>query len=153
MASKSVKYFHGNMRGAPARTAKPKFRIEAANQLIADVPPVRDPIQLQQLAVARIGKEVVNIEEASVSFPDPNGGTLAIPGRNAVVRDNPVVKGQVDVLGKPPDDPIGLRQRRAALEHRMFAERRSVKRGERPHHPHILFKEVRRSSRLIGRDA
>lgn len=65
-------------RGAPARTAKPKFRIEAANQLIADVPPVRDPIQLQQLAVARIGKEVVNIEEASVSFPDPNGGTREV---------------------------------------------------------------------------
>ncbi|MCR2586328.1 hypothetical protein NSP39_23885, partial [Salmonella enterica] len=31
-------------RGAPARTAKPKFRIEAANQLIEDVPPVRDKI-------------------------------------------------------------------------------------------------------------
>ncbi|PNB46095.1 ABC transporter ATP-binding protein, partial [Pseudomonas sp. GW456-12-10-14-LB2] len=36
-------------RGAPARTAKPKFRIDAATQLIEDEPPVRDPIQLAQL--------------------------------------------------------------------------------------------------------
>ncbi|MGJ3507408.1 ABC-F family ATP-binding cassette domain-containing protein [Enemella sp. A6] len=55
-------------RGAPARTSKPKFRIEAANQLIEDVPPVRNPIELQRLAVARLGKDVVDIENASVSF-------------------------------------------------------------------------------------
>src|SRR5690625_271100 len=55
-------------RGAPARTAKPKFRIDAANQLIEDVPPVRNPIELQQLAVARLGKEVVDLEEAGVRF-------------------------------------------------------------------------------------
>lgn len=55
-------------RGAPARTSKPKFRIEAANQLIADVPPVRNPIELQQMAVARLGKDVIDIEDASVAF-------------------------------------------------------------------------------------
>lgn len=55
-------------RGAPARTAKPKFRVDAANQLIEDVPPVRNPIELQRLAVARLGKDVVDIENASVSF-------------------------------------------------------------------------------------
>jgi ATP-binding cassette subfamily F protein uup len=57
-------------RGAPARTSKPKFRIEAANQLIEDVPPVRNPIELQQLAVARLGKQVVDIEDVSVRFGD-----------------------------------------------------------------------------------
>ncbi|WP_040159942.1 ABC-F family ATP-binding cassette domain-containing protein [Mobilicoccus massiliensis] len=57
-------------RGAPARTSKPKFRIEAANQLIADVPPVRNPIELQRMAVARLGKDVVDIENASVSYGD-----------------------------------------------------------------------------------
>lgn len=57
-------------RGAPARTSKPKFRIEAANQLIEDVPPVRDSIQLQRLAVARLGKNVVDLEDVSVSFGD-----------------------------------------------------------------------------------
>ncbi|MBO1769441.1 ABC-F family ATP-binding cassette domain-containing protein [Agrococcus sp. TF02-05] len=55
-------------RGAPARTAKPKFRIEAATQLIEDEPPVRDPIQLAQLAATRLGKDVVDIEGASVEL-------------------------------------------------------------------------------------
>lgn len=55
-------------RGAPARTAKPKFRIDAANQLIEDVPPVRNPIELQRLSVARLGKEVVDLEDAGVRF-------------------------------------------------------------------------------------
>jgi len=55
-------------RGAPARTSKPKFRIDAANELIADVPPVRNPIELQRVAVARLGKQVVDLEDVSVSF-------------------------------------------------------------------------------------
>ncbi|HIW45895.1 MAG TPA: ABC-F family ATP-binding cassette domain-containing protein [Candidatus Yaniella excrementigallinarum] len=57
-------------RGAPARTSKPKFRIDAANQLIENVPPVRDAIELQRLAVARLGKDVVDIENVSVSFDE-----------------------------------------------------------------------------------
>lgn len=55
-------------RGAPARTSKPKFRIDAANALIADVPPVRNPIELEKLAVARLGKQVVDLEGVSVDF-------------------------------------------------------------------------------------
>jgi ATPase subunit of ABC transporter with duplicated ATPase domains len=55
-------------RGPPARTSKPKFRIEAANQLIADVPPLRDRIELNRLAVARLGKDVVDLLGAGVSF-------------------------------------------------------------------------------------
>lgn len=55
-------------RGAPARTSKPKFRIEAANQLIEDVPPVRNPIELQRLAVARLGKDVIDLEGAGVRY-------------------------------------------------------------------------------------
>ncbi|MDN5743317.1 MAG: ATP-binding cassette domain-containing protein, partial [Yaniella sp.] len=55
-------------RGAPARTSKPKFRVDAANQLIEDVPPVRDAIELKRLAVSRLGKDVVDIENVSVSF-------------------------------------------------------------------------------------
>ena len=57
-------------RGAPARTAKPKFRIDAANRLIADVPPPRDPVELTKLATARLGKDVVDLEDVSVSFGD-----------------------------------------------------------------------------------
>ncbi|RBP68147.1 ATPase subunit of ABC transporter with duplicated ATPase domains [Brevibacterium sanguinis] len=55
-------------RGAPARTSKPKFRIEAANQLIADVPEVRNPIELKKMATARLGKDVVDLLDVSVSL-------------------------------------------------------------------------------------
>lgn len=49
-------------RGAPARTSKPKFRIEAANELIANEPPPRDNATLAKLASARLGKDVIDIE-------------------------------------------------------------------------------------------
>lgn len=55
-------------RGAPARTSKPRFRIEAANQLIADVPPLRNTVELAKLATARLGKDVVDLLDVSVSF-------------------------------------------------------------------------------------
>ncbi|MHB1064823.1 MAG: ABC-F family ATP-binding cassette domain-containing protein [Georgenia sp.] len=55
-------------RGAPARTSKPKFRIDAANQLIEDVPPLRDRLALSRLATARLGKDVVDLLDVSVSF-------------------------------------------------------------------------------------
>ncbi|MFF2054015.1 ABC-F family ATP-binding cassette domain-containing protein [Leifsonia sp. NPDC058194] len=55
-------------RGAPARTAKPKFRIDAANALISDVPEIRDRVALQSLAVARLGKDVVDLLDVSVSY-------------------------------------------------------------------------------------
>jgi len=57
-------------RGAPARTSKPKFRIEAANQLISDVPPLRNTVELAKLATARLGKDVVDLLDVSVSFGD-----------------------------------------------------------------------------------
>ena len=63
-------------RGAPARTAKPKFRIDAANALIANVPEIRDPIALRSLALSRLGKDVVDLIDASVSY-----------GANEVLRD------------------------------------------------------------------
>jgi ATPase subunit of ABC transporter with duplicated ATPase domains len=57
-------------RGAPARTSKPKFRIDAANQLIEDVPEIRDKTELQSLAVSRLGKDVVDLLDVSVSYGD-----------------------------------------------------------------------------------
>lgn len=55
-------------RGAPARTSKPRFRIDAANALIADVPEIRDAVQLQSLAVSRLGKDVVDLLDAGVAY-------------------------------------------------------------------------------------
>ena len=55
-------------RGPPARTAKPKFRIEAANALIADEPEPRDRAELLRFASARLGDKVLEAEHVSVSF-------------------------------------------------------------------------------------
>ncbi|QNP63730.1 ABC-F family ATP-binding cassette domain-containing protein [Streptomyces genisteinicus] len=53
-------------RGAPARTSKPRYRIEAANELIADVPPPRDTSELMKFASARLGKTVLDLEDVTV---------------------------------------------------------------------------------------
>jgi ATP-binding cassette subfamily F protein uup len=54
-------------RGARARTTKAKFRVEAANALIAAEPPPRDTVELTRLATARLGKTVIDLEDVSVS--------------------------------------------------------------------------------------
>ena len=53
-------------RGAPARTSKPKFRLDAAAALIADEPEPRDRLQLQRFAIARLGKDVFDLDRVSV---------------------------------------------------------------------------------------
>lgn len=53
-------------RGAPARTSKPQFRIDAANALIEDVPPPRDRLELQRFATQRLGKDVVDLEDVDL---------------------------------------------------------------------------------------
>lgn len=55
-------------RGARARATKPKFHVETARALIADVPELRNPLELRRMAMARIGKQVVDLEQVSVSF-------------------------------------------------------------------------------------
>lgn len=57
-------------RGAPARTSKPRYRIEAAEQLIADVPAPRDKTQLDAFAVKRMGKVVIELLNADLTLPD-----------------------------------------------------------------------------------
>jgi ATP-binding cassette subfamily F protein uup len=53
-------------RGAPARTSKPRFRVEAANALIADVPPPRDRAELMRFAGTRLGRTVLDLEDVTV---------------------------------------------------------------------------------------
>jgi len=57
-------------RGPPARTSKPKFRIEAANALIADEPPARDQVALQRFAAARLGRTVYEAEGVGLRLGD-----------------------------------------------------------------------------------
>ncbi len=61
-------------RGAPARTSKPKFRIEAANALIEDVPPPRDRMELQNFATQRLGKDVIDVEDVDLRRGTPGAG-------------------------------------------------------------------------------
>ncbi|MEA2195196.1 MAG: transport system ATP-binding/permease protein [Solirubrobacteraceae bacterium] len=62
-------------RGPPARTAKPKFRIDAANALIADEPEVRDRAELLRFATTRLGDKVLDAVGISLVFGDGDGDT------------------------------------------------------------------------------
>ena len=55
-------------RGPKARGTKPKFRVDAAHELIADVPPLRNELELKRMAMARLGKQVVELKNVTVSF-------------------------------------------------------------------------------------
>ena len=58
-------------RGPPARTSKPKFRIQAANELIANEPPPRDSLVLQRFATARLGKDVFDLHRVRLEVGEP----------------------------------------------------------------------------------
>ena len=53
-------------RGPPARTSKPRFRIDAANALIADEPPAREAVDLLRFATARLGRTVYELEDVTL---------------------------------------------------------------------------------------
>ncbi|MDT5300601.1 MAG: transport system ATP-binding/permease protein [Mycobacterium sp.] len=69
-------------RGPPARTSKPKFRIQAANELIANEPEPRDSLALQRFATARLGKDVFDLHRVSLELGEPDRS----PGRSAPAR-------------------------------------------------------------------
>ncbi|MGR0318357.1 ABC-F family ATP-binding cassette domain-containing protein [Agromyces sp. ZXT2-3] len=77
-------------RGAPARTSKPKFRIEAANQLIENEPPVRNPVELNRLAVSRLGKDVVDLLDVTVEYPVRDGAPAGLETRSAAPDGRPM---------------------------------------------------------------
>ncbi|HJG44984.1 ABC-F family ATP-binding cassette domain-containing protein [Corynebacterium variabile] len=63
-------------RGAPARTSKPRYRIEAAEALIKNVPAPRDNVELMSFATKRLGKKVIELEDATVATPPPEPRVL-----------------------------------------------------------------------------
>jgi len=65
-------------RGPPARTSKPKFRIDAANALIADEPAPRNSVELASFASRRLGKDVLDLEDATVLLGDPPSQRLLL---------------------------------------------------------------------------
>jgi ATP-binding cassette subfamily F protein uup len=121
-------------RGPPARTSKPRFRIDAANALIADEPAPRDGIELARLATARLGKTVLEAEDVTVSLDDrvllddvtwrlapgervgvvgPNGSgktTLLnlLAGRSELPVKGRIIRGKTVQLGYLTQDGSGL---------------------------------------------
>ena len=60
-------------RGARARSTKQKFHVKAARELIADVPPVRNTLELKQMATSRLGKQVVDLIDVTQIFEHTQG--------------------------------------------------------------------------------
>ncbi len=67
-------------RGAQARSTKPKFRVDAARALIADVPPARNELELKRLAVSRLGKQVIDVIDVDAGYPVGDDGDEAAKG-------------------------------------------------------------------------
>ncbi|WP_204288716.1 ABC-F family ATP-binding cassette domain-containing protein, partial [Microbispora amethystogenes] len=65
-------------RGPPARTSKPKFRINAAEALIANEPPPRETVELLGFASARLGKTVFDLEDVTLHAGGPGAGPLVL---------------------------------------------------------------------------
>ncbi|MEV3983062.1 ABC-F family ATP-binding cassette domain-containing protein [Nonomuraea sp. NPDC049758] len=65
-------------RGPPARTSKPKFRIDAAQALIANEPPARETVELMRFAAARLGKTVYDLEDVTLHAGGPGDGPLVL---------------------------------------------------------------------------
>ncbi|MGV9182969.1 ABC-F family ATP-binding cassette domain-containing protein [Arcanobacterium canis] len=95
-------------RGAPARTSKPRFRIEAANELIANEPPPRDTIELAKMATSRLGKQVVDLEDVWFSY-DAGARDAVETDPQAALTDEGVTFILKDVtLRLAPGERIGI---------------------------------------------
>ncbi len=64
--------------GAKARTSKPKFRIDAALALIENDPPLRNAVELHRMAMSRLGKQVVEMRNVAVSYPNDEGQSVRV---------------------------------------------------------------------------
>lgn len=125
-------------RGARARSTKQKFHVKAATELIADVPPMRNTLELKQMATARLGKQVVDLvdvtqvydrEQGAYADIGPDAAALAASARSASTVDvvepmvqEPQVFGSVTIAVDDADDPrlasaFGARAGEVAAEH------------------------------------
>lgn len=125
-------------RGARARSTKQKFHVKAARELIADVPPMRNTLELKQMATSRLGKQVVDLidvtqifdrEQGAYADIDPDAAALAANAKSASMVDvvepmvsEPQAFGEVTIAVDDADDPrltsaFGSRAAQVAAEH------------------------------------
>ncbi len=97
-------------RGAQARSTKPKFRVEAARELIADVPPVRNELELKRLAVSRLGKQVIDVIDVDAGYE--NGAVE--DGSGAPASPRPVLSDVTWLIGA--GDRYGLLGENGAVD-------------------------------------
>lgn len=83
-------------RGARARATKQKFHVKEAKAIIADVPPVRNTVELKAMATSRLGKEVVTLKHVTKRYPIPNSTTGA---QRTVINDLSWIIGPGDRFG------------------------------------------------------
>lgn len=92
-------------RGAQARSTKPKFRVEAARELIADVPPLRNELELKRLAVARLGKQVIDVLDVAAGYREAPGAQAE--GAGVVDQEGTAQEGREGTFepqGAAPED-------------------------------------------------
>ena len=119
-------------RGAPARTAKPKFRIDAATELIAEEQPVRNTVELTQLATSRLGRDVLDILDVDAGYGDLT-----------VLRDVTLHIGPADRIGVLGPNGAGKSTLLALITGKLEPQSGRVKRGKT-----VTVREV--SQRLEG---
>ena len=115
-------------RGAPARTSKPKFRLDAAAALIADVPPPRDSLELTRTATKRLGKDVLDLEDVTVTVPRRDG-----QGERVLLDDVTWRLGPGDRYGVVGVNGAGKTTLLALLAGRREPDAGRVKRGKTVH--------------------
>ena len=115
-------------RGAPARTSKPKFRLDAAAALIADVPPPRDTLELTRTATKRLGKDVLDLEDVTVAVPRQDGR-----GERVLLDDVTWRLGPGDRYGVVGVNGAGKTTLLALLAGRREPDSGRVKRGKTVH--------------------
>jgi ATPase subunit of ABC transporter with duplicated ATPase domains len=104
---------------AQARTSKPRFRIEAARALLANDPPLRNPIELKRMAVSRLGKQVIEMKDVFVRY-----------GSNEVLHDTSWLIGPGDRYGILGENGVGKSTLLQVMTGRMQPSSGSVKIGK-----------------------
>lgn len=118
-------------RGAQARSTKPKFRVEAARELIADVPPVRNELELKRLAVSRLGKQVIDVIDVDAGYENgaAEGGSGAPASSRPVLSDVTWLIGAGDRYGLLGENGAGKTTLLNVIQGKLSPRRGRVKIG------------------------